>query len=226
MKHLFLLFAFAFLTFTANCQSFRFGVKGGANYADINGKDLAEESHRYKLGWHAGAMVNIQYPGNTWFSIQPEIIYSRKGYENFSNKFEGIDPQTNQSFTAQQGGLVHLNYLDVPVILAFRTGILVFELGPQFSYLLNYTNNALVEYTYSDGTSATVKLSGFSNQGIRKFDAGLVTGFRLETANGAGLGLRFNQGLIKLAPGKTDMVLAPSGCNQVFQLYASYLLPE
>lgn len=231
MKYLFLLFAFTLFTLKANSQSFRIGVKGGANYADISGKDLDKNAYQYKLTWHAGAMVNIQYPGTTWFSIQPELIYSRKGYESSSLPFTLTDNQGNLVYEAQRSGFVNFNYLEIPVMLNFKTGIIVFEFGPQFSYLFGYQNDAIVIQTLGDGTIITVEDTGrrFSEDRLRKVDIGLATGFRLETQNGVGLGLRFNQGFIKLDNGEAASSLesrAPDGRNQIFQLYVSYLLPR
>ena len=231
MKHLFLFFAFAFLTSAANCQSFKFGLKGGANYTDINSKDLDKNAHRYRLSWHGGAMVNIHYPGTDWFSIQPEIIYSSKGYENYSLSADVVDNKGNVLYSEQRGGFVRFNYIDIPVMFNFKSGIIVFEIGPQLSILASYRNDAVIRQTFADGTVITVNddLRRFDKDRLRSLDIGLATGFRLETSNGVGLGLRFNQGFIKLDNGEAATLtepLAPNGRNQVFQLFVSYLLPR
>ena len=231
MKHLFLLIAFAFLILPASSQSFRYGIKGGANYADISGNDLDKNAHRYRLSWHGGALLNIQYPGTKWFSIQPEILYSSKGYENYSLEAEVTDNQGNLLYSEQRGGFVRFNYVEIPVMLNFRSGIIVFEFGPQFSVLASYRNDAVVRQTLPDGTVNTVNddLRRFDKNRLNKFDVGLATGFRLETTNGVGLGLRFNQGFIKLDNGESALLTepkAPDGRNQIFQLFVSYLIPE
>jgi hypothetical protein len=231
MKKLLLVATAILWQFTAHAQDFRFGVKGGANFADIAGKDLDENSHRYKLGWHAGVMVNIQNSTNKVFSIQPELLYSRKGYENNSLPVEIRNSNNNLLYSQQEGGLVRLNYLDLPVIFNFKVGIIVFEVGPQVSYLVGMENEATIKHTFPDGSELTLPSSGrYEKEEVKKFDAGIATGFRLETANGVGFGLRFNQGFIKLP--KDDTIpkpgspFVPSGFNQSFQLFASYLIPE
>lgn len=231
MKHLFFFLCFAFFTLQANCQSYRYGLKGGANYTDINGKDLDKNAHRYRLSWHGGAMLNIQYPGTKWFSIQPEIIYSSKGYENYSLPFEIPDNKGNVLYSAQRGGFVRFNYIEIPLMFNFRSGIIVFDIGPQLSYLVSYRNDAVVRQTFSDGTIITANDDArrFDKSRLRNFDLGLATGFRLETSNGVALGLRFNQGFIKLDndEGASPLVpRAPDSRNQVFQLFVSYLIPE
>lgn len=212
-------------------QEFRYGLKGGFNYSDINGKDLDKNAHRSKIGWHAGAMLNIQYPGNNWFSIQPELLYSRKGYENYSLAAEVRDGNNTLFYKAQEGGLVRLNYLDLPVMLNFKTGIIIFEIGPQVSFLVGTRNDAIVEQTFADGTEITrpSNFRRFDEDRVRKLDLGFATGLRLETGNGVGLGIRFNQGFIKLDNGEAAILTvprAPNGTNQYFQLFASYLIPE
>jgi hypothetical protein len=223
MKKLILFLVIVLPHFNAFAQDFRYGVKGGVNFSDISGKDLDKDSHRYKLGWHLGAMVNIKPTDNTYFSVQPELIYSRKGYESYSLPFESTSQGT--TITAQKGGLVYLNYLDLPVMLNFKTGIIIFEIGPQFSYLVDVRDKSYTRFRSSTGEE-TFSHAHFSKQGINKFDAGIATGFRLESSNGVALGLRFNQGFLKLQKSVTDIPVAPNGCNQYFQLFASYLIPE
>lgn len=231
MKQILFLFYLLFSAQLAFSQSIRFGVKAGANYADINGKALDDNAHRYKLGWHAGLVANLQYPGNTWFSVQSELLYSRKGYENTGRETEISDGQGNLLYRAQNGGFVRLNYLELPVLLNFRSGIIVFEFGPQLSYLVGYRNDAFLRQEFVNSTVVITDDNDrrFAEDRLRKLDIGLATGFRLETENGVGMGLRFNQGLLKLDNGDSagrNEARAPQGHNQVFQLYASFLLPE
>ena len=225
MKKLYLMLFFACLVFPSLAQEFRFGVKGGLNYTDINGKDLDKNAHRSKIGWHAGAMVNIQYPGNTWFSIQPELIYTRKGYENYSLLSDIRDKNNNLLYTRQEGGLVRLNYLELPVMLNFKLGIIIFEAGPQFSFLVGVRDESFLRQTFVNGTETTIPLNHFERAGTSKADVGLSAGLRLQTENGVSLGVRFSQGFVKLPSNTTDRH-APPGFNQVFQVYAAYLWPQ
>lgn len=228
MKRSFLLFCFVWIAFLSQGQSFRYGLKAGANYADINGKDLDKNEHRYKLGWHGGVMLNIQYPGNTYFSIQPELLYTRKGYENNSLPTQIHDNQGNLLYSRQNSGLVKLNYLELPVMFNFKSGIIVFEIGPQLSYLVGVQNDAMVIQTLANGSKISSPDASrmFTKDQVRKFDAGFATGFRLETSNGVGMGLRFNQGFLKINKSGDSEPAVPNGYNQVFQLFASYLIPD
>ncbi|MBK0403407.1 PorT family protein [Adhaeribacter sp. BT258] len=231
MKKLLLPALLIFFTTFASAQSFRFGGKGGLNYTGLTAQGTNENAFENKLGWHAGLMVNIQYPGNTWFSIQPELLYTRKGYENFSDPVEIRDSQQNLLYSEQQGGLVRLNYLELPVMFNFRLGLLFLDAGPQLSYLVGYRNEAFITQTFPDGseTSQDSPVRQYSKDRLRTFDFGLAGGLRLQTLNGAALGIRYSQGFRKLDDADSlepGVPAAPTARNHVFQVYVSYLLPE
>ncbi|MFC5271155.1 porin family protein [Adhaeribacter terreus] len=231
MKKLLLLALLAFSGVEAMAQDFRFGAKGGLNYSGLTAKGINEKGFDNKLGWHAGLMVNIQYPGNTWFSIQPELLYTRKGYENFSDPVEIRDGQQNLLYTEQQGGIVRLNYLELPIMLNFKLGLLIFEAGPQLSYLVGYHNDAFITQTFPDGSDSSTDspIRQYSQDRLHNFDFGLAGGLRLEGSNGAALGIRYSQGFRKLDDADTlapGVPAAPNARNQVLQLYVSYLIPE
>ena len=230
MKKLLLLGLLAFFGSEALAQSFRFGAKGGFNYADVNGKKLNDKAHDSKLGWHAGVMVNIQYPGNDWFSLQPELQYTRKGYEQLGTAFNITNSQGNVLYTEKHNALVRFNYLELPFMFNFRTGILVFEAGPTLSYLVGADSDAFITQTLPDGTETSIELPDPGNERdkLSKFDYGAAAGLRLETENGAALGLRFSQNFRKVYDHNDPAIVNPytNARNQVFQLYISYLIPE
>lgn len=115
-----LLLALGLLTsasLTAQAQSIKFGVKAGASFTTLTGKDV--NSIKSKFGFNGGVLANFGI--TDMFSIQPEVLYSMKGAKsNDSN-----DDRLN------------LNYIDVPVLVKIATGKtgLFFELGPQVGFL-------------------------------------------------------------------------------------------
>ena len=232
MKKLLLLALLAFSGTEVMAQSFRFGAKGGFNYSDITAKDLDEKLHESKLSWHAGVMVNMQYPGNDWFSVQPELLFTRKGYERTDQAFNVTDSQGNILYTQKQNALVRFNYLELPFMFNFRTGILVFEAGPQIAYLVGSGSDVFITQTFPDGTETSTEIpsSGNSREGLQKFDFGVASGLRLETSNGAALGIRYSRNFRKIYNGSAiDLgIVDPyaNARNQVFQLYVSCLIPE
>jgi hypothetical protein len=79
------LFAASLFAPSASAQGVKFGVKGGVNLANIGGSDIAEFesdlgiSTESKAGLVAGAFAEFMI-GNM-FAIQPEVLYSQKGFK-------------------------------------------------------------------------------------------------------------------------------------------------
>ncbi|HSI90205.1 MAG TPA: porin family protein, partial [Adhaeribacter sp.] len=196
MKKLILLLTAFLLTIPlVQAQETRIGLKGGVNFSDLSNTKANKDKIRYKLGSHAGAFLYIPM-SSPFFAIQPEIIYSRKGYENTGQLVEIRDNQENLLYSAQNGGLVRLNYIDLPVMFTFKSSIIIFEIGPQVSMLVGVRDDSFVQQTFPDGTVVNTPLTRFSRRAVRKIDLGLATGFRLQTENGASMGIRFNQGFL------------------------------
>ncbi|WP_299252064.1 porin family protein [uncultured Aquimarina sp.] len=110
MKKLFLL-AIALIGFTtiSNAQSFKFGVKGGVNFSNINGDTNLDA----KTGFHIGAVAQLGIADK--FAIQPEILYSAQGADN-----------------------VDIDYVNVPILFKYKfLKFLSFEAGPQFGVVVN-----------------------------------------------------------------------------------------
>jgi hypothetical protein len=92
-----------------------FGLKGGLNFADVRDIDSGMD-FKTKTSYHVGAFA--QFSITDWFSLQPEILYSRKGYDS-----------TDVSRK--------LDYFDVPLLLVFNPLTNVsFHVGPQASLLM------------------------------------------------------------------------------------------
>lgn len=120
MKKCLFLFAFAASTFSvANAQS-GFGIRGGANFFNFGGSDVAENDYTNRVGFHAGVYATILPEGPV--SIEPGIFYSVKGSQND----DGLDTRAV------------LDYVDVPVLVRFGIGegFNIFA-GPQISFLTN-----------------------------------------------------------------------------------------
>jgi hypothetical protein len=91
---------------------FAVGLKGGLNYAKLDGQDVKSN----RTGFHAGAFTLIKF---TKIGIQPEIIFSQQG-----SKFRDIDKDGS------------FDYVNIPVMLKLYTvaGINL-QVGPQFGFL-------------------------------------------------------------------------------------------
>ncbi|GEO05567.1 hypothetical protein AAE02nite_32310 [Adhaeribacter aerolatus] len=92
-----------------------FGIKGGLNYSDVRNTD-GSINFDPKTSYHVGAFA--QFSITDWFSLQPEVLYSRKGYDS-----------TNVAR--------RLDYFDVPLLLVFNPlDNVSFHVGPQVSLLM------------------------------------------------------------------------------------------
>jgi len=92
-----------------------FGIKGGLNFADVRSVDAGMDFNP-KTSYHVGAFA--QFSITDWFSLQPEILYSRKGYDSIN--------------VARK-----LDYFDLPVLFVFNPlSNVSFHVGPQASLLM------------------------------------------------------------------------------------------
>lgn len=102
-------------------EELKVGIKAGMNYSNMyseSGDDFVADG---KAGFAGGVFVSI--PLNQLVGIQPELLYSQKG---FKGDVLGIDYKATFS------------YLDLPVHLQIKpTENISILAGPQFSYLLS-----------------------------------------------------------------------------------------
>ncbi|WP_084625993.1 porin family protein [Flavobacterium soli] len=106
-------------------ENFKFGVKAGINLSNVYDEENDELVADGKVGFAGGAFIAI--PFGKFIGIQPEILYSEKGF-----KAEGSFLGADYEFTRKT------SHLDIPVHLQIKpTENLSLLVGPQFSYLLS-----------------------------------------------------------------------------------------
>jgi hypothetical protein len=187
----------------AHAQSPSFGIKAGASLTNITGSyTTGGADFKNKFGFHGGLVANL--PISDIFSIQPELLYSMKGY-----KSTGIDPYYAATANVKQT----LHYIDVPVLARINAGGLFFEAGPQVGYLV-----AAKWSLDGDGNVPTRSYSGRDN--LRKVDFGYAAGLGYQLPNGPGIGLRYNGGFKNIF----NTYEGAGARNSAFQLYLSYKL--
>ncbi|MGC4039957.1 MAG: porin family protein [Flavobacterium sp.] len=146
------------VTDTDTRSQFILGAKLGANLSNVydsEGEDFVADA---KLGFVAGGFVTI--PLTKLFAIQPEVLYSQKGF-----KGEGTLLGSPYSFERTT------DYLDVPVFFAVRPiEYLSIMAGPQFSYLLKEKNE------FTSAVSNSSQEEAFNNDNIRKNTLAFIGG--------------------------------------------------
>jgi hypothetical protein len=188
----------------AHAQSPSFGIKAGVSLTNVTGSYTTGGDTDFKntFGFHGGFVANLPISGI--FSIQPELLYSMKGY-----KSTGTDPYYAATANIKQT----LHYIDIPVLARISTGGLFFEAGPQFGYLV-----AAKRSQNGDGNIPAISYSGRDN--LRKVDFGYAAGLGYQLPNGPGIGLRYNGGFTNFVHTYEDK----GARNSAFQLYLSYRL--
>ncbi len=143
MKKIILVFSTIFLiTITSKAQDANVGIKAGTNFTKIDGQSFKEG---YKTSFQGGLFMEIDF--NKKIGIQPEFLYSQTKSENTS---------ATLPFTFQNSD-VNLNYLTIPILFRYKiANVLVLNVGPQNSFLLNKSENKLV------GGSEPFKSSDFA----------------------------------------------------------------
>jgi len=125
------------------------GIKGGLNFATFGGSDAPSQAMT-NTGLAAGVFAEINLPGP--ISIQPEVLYSVKGYKS---DVPGIATNTGT-----------YSYIDIPVLLKFYFPLPVLKpfvfAGPSFGLLMSAkekTDNTLLgtsrEVDVKDNTTGT-----------------------------------------------------------------------
>jgi hypothetical protein len=129
-KHIFLIACMLMLgisTIAQDTEKTSFGIKGGINFQNINGKDAGGKSlsNDMVLRFHAGVLADI--PVAPEFYFQPGLLFDSKGAKTKSLL------SSNAEFT--------INYLELPLNFLYRpllgTGHFLLGFGPYVAYGLN-----------------------------------------------------------------------------------------
>lgn len=188
MKKLLILVAAVVGSYTAQAQS-SFGIKGGLNYSNLSGDLKDEDQFNNKIGFNAGVYFNAPVVGD-FFSIQPEVLYSNKGY-----KYDDVERTTLLGQKIRSEGTANFNYIDVPVLARIKAGPVFFEAGPQVSYLVSVNDKTK---TYVDGELEETGTSEKSTEGYADFEVGYTAGLGFATQGGISLGLRYSGAFTEL----------------------------
>lgn len=148
-----------------NREKMQFGLKAGLNYSNVYDERTDEFYSDPKFGFAGGMFLRI--PISKYLGIQPEILYSQKGF-----KGEGVLLDSEYDFTRTT------SYIDVPIQLAFKPSeYLTIVAGPQYSYLVSQKDdfdNTLVSYSQKEE---------FENDNIRNNILGFVAGLDINIKN-------------------------------------------
>ena len=226
----------------AHAQSgYRFGLRVGGTYSTIGGKDADQVrgftgSNDYKLGYNAGVSVQIPLSSDGFWTLAPELLYNRKGFER-SYKLSDRNTLTANNYASDVNKVSYenkrvLSYIDLPIPVRINTGAagsgLYFELGPQVGYMVASKQETTTTIKYDGNKSDQVMKTGTdkSKEDLASFDIGGVAGLGYQTESGISIGVRYNQGLKTLFDTKNVSAKnEPKAFNRAFMLQVGYLLP-
>lgn len=169
------------------------GLRGGLNLSTLTNID----DNNYKSDFYIGGLVDIRF--NRYFSLQPEITYSRQGDEGREYFGNG----NNYRYVNYE-----LNYLTLGAVAKYHFG------GKSFHIL--------------GGPSVDIKVGdNYINTNPESFDLAIVGGVGYTLPNGLTFEARIKQGLVDIYG--YDYIYDNDGyysndaiLNQVFQIGISY----
>ncbi|MDY8135586.1 porin family protein [Aquimarina sp. 2201CG5-10] len=132
-------------TMTTQAQDIKFGVKGGVNFASLNGDDVADNIDG-RTGFHLGAVLQLSLLDT--FAVQPEVIYSSQGAD-----FGDLD--------------LNVDYLNVPILAKLKFAkFFSVEAGPQFGFVVTEGDDIgdVESFDFSAAVGAGVELGKFFGQ--------------------------------------------------------------
>lgn len=184
MKKNILILLLAMLGFATTQAQVKFGIKAGYSVANMDRQypaSVTMPAAKTFSGFHAGLLFDFILAEN--FSLQPELLYSAKGYHTTPTRpMMPGEPWSDEKPKINY----HYNYLELPVNFLYKLplgpGKLFGGLGPYLAYGLHGKTTGI-----PSTPSFTIKFDGKAtlNSGIihaKRFDAGanFIIGYELK----------------------------------------------
>ncbi len=170
-------------TTTDKRQALSFGLKVGANYSNVYDSESEDFVADSKIGFAGGVFVAI--PFGKFVGIQPEVMYSQKGFKSSGTYFGSTYEMTRTT-----------EFIDVPVLLAVKPiEQITLLFGPQFSYLMkqkdeftggNISSTQQQEFDNDDITKNIMGLTGGADINLNNLVLGVRAGWDIKTNEGDG----------------------------------------
>lgn len=145
----------------------QYGLKAGVNFAELWGEDALPESDR-KVGYSFGAYA--AYKISKEWKIQPEVIWSLQGEKS------------------KESGRYKISYVNIPMMLKWKSNGFYAEFGPQLGLLTINTAQSVPD---------SLRLENFET-----FDFSINAGIGFEVFEDWSIGLRYVEGITNLVRGR------------------------
>ncbi len=198
--------ALTLLSASSTAQGPVIGLKGGLNMSTLYSDAVSDDKARF--GLNGGGFIRVA-PEEA-IGLQVEVLYSSKGNHSTYSGFAGLIDQTVD---------FNLNYLEVPLLVAFRLGDGAAELhaGLYGAYLVGA--NVSTDGDLGDGSEELDK-DNFSSM-----DFGLAGGIAFN-AGPAQIGARVLYGLTEIASSDEAELLLEDAKNVCGQVYIALGIPS
>lgn len=192
-------------------QTAEYGVRAGANVGSVIGPIEKNASGKLVIGPNVG--MYAVFPVKNKWAVMAEFNYSRKGADFWQEQKTGEShfdipemgwkdfPAPYTSFNLK--GFMHLNYLEMPVMLQYRAGSKVaFGFGPQIALLVKgkseVTQDIYVgvnsQYPLTVFKDTTVQLHSH----LRRCDVGATAGIHFQNNKRLNGNVRLSSSLISV----------------------------
>lgn len=219
----FLVFMSVLLNAYGQDEKIILGVKGGLNIATLSntggsasasfGGYSSSYKSKAKLLPHLG--VYSQFKISELFAIQPELLFTMKGYSSESKS-------SSPSYSSTYKNNFTLSYLEIPVQMRLNFNKFHILAGPYVGFLLAATSKSKSEVV--DGsTTVTSDDKDTSKDGLNSLDAGIYLGVGYELENGLSFGARWCKGFTDLTDDQSNSVNS-TNTNSVFQISVGFNL--
>lgn len=113
---------------TPGCAQISIIPKAGLTFSTVAFADEVWEGRKTLTGFTAGLGFNYSLTGDNFLSVQPEVLYTQKGFGAQSSGIINYD------------GIYRLSYIELPVLLRLSFGTETIQAyvnaGPSFGYLI------------------------------------------------------------------------------------------
>lgn len=196
-------FAICILSAGFSFGQVQYGLKGGFNLATV--RYLNDNNSKARIGFNTGAFAEIPVQENLF--IRPELLYSSKGF-------------AYSATSSSREGSLRLNYINLPVLFAFRPANNVsFMAGPEIGYL---------QKAVSKSQGITTDMTNF----YRHFDVGFDLGASYNFNKFLGIEGRYNYGFkdlvnVLVTDNNGNVIgQGKTGANSVLQVGFYYYLSQ
>jgi len=136
------------------------GAKVGLNLSSVYDVQSEDFESDFKMGLAAGIFVAI--PIGKYLGIQPEILFSQKGYKSTGSYLGLVDYEFKRTS----------NFIDIPLLISFKPiNTITLVVGPQFSYLFKQTDKI------TSGDLTGIEEEDFENDNYRRNTLCILGGF-------------------------------------------------